>query len=67
LIRTLKVERSQKLVRTEIAGSTQNPRKNYQNIKSTNENESFPKKSMLSTLKIRMGDTEARLELGGST
>jgi hypothetical protein len=36
----------------EIAGPTQNPKKNYRNIKSTNQNEIFPKKSMLSTLKV---------------
>jgi hypothetical protein len=29
---------------TEFAGSTQNPKKNDRNIKSTNQNENFPKK-----------------------
>jgi hypothetical protein len=36
---------------TEFAGSTQNPRK-YRNIKSTNKNENFPKKSMFSTSNV---------------
>jgi hypothetical protein len=29
-----------------------NPKKNYKNIKSTNQNEIFPKKNMFSTLKV---------------
>jgi hypothetical protein len=49
VFRTLKVERGQKYDRTEFAGLTQNPKKNYENIKSTNQNEIFPKKSMFST------------------
>jgi hypothetical protein len=28
------------------------PKKKYRNIKSTNQNENFPKKSMFSTLKV---------------
>jgi hypothetical protein len=35
-----------------FAGSTQNPKKNYRNIKSTNQNKKFRKKSMFSTLKV---------------
>jgi hypothetical protein len=44
VFRTLKMERGQKYARTEFAGPTQNPKKNYKNIKSTNQNEIFPKK-----------------------
>jgi hypothetical protein len=33
---------------TEFAGSTKNLKKNSRNIKSTNQNENFPKKSMFS-------------------
>jgi hypothetical protein len=29
---------------TEFAGSTQNPKNNYRNVKTTNQNESSPKK-----------------------
>jgi hypothetical protein len=36
---------------TDFAGSTRNPKKNYQDTKSINQDEHFPKKSMLSTLK----------------
>jgi hypothetical protein len=36
---------------TEFAGLTQNPKKIYQNIKSTDQDEHFSKKIMLSTLK----------------
>jgi hypothetical protein len=35
----------------EFAGSTQNPKKKYQNTKFTNQDENFSKKCMLSTLK----------------
>jgi hypothetical protein len=52
VFRTLKVERGQKYARTEFAGSTQNPKKKYENIKSTNQNEIFPKKSMFSTYNV---------------
>jgi hypothetical protein len=31
---------------TEFAGSTQNPKKNYRNTKSTKQNKNFPEKSM---------------------
>jgi hypothetical protein len=37
---------------TELADSTQNPKKNYRNTKSANQNENFPKNSMLNTLKV---------------
>jgi hypothetical protein len=44
VFRSLKVIRGQKYARTEFAGPTQNPKKNYRNIKSTNQNEVFPKR-----------------------
>jgi hypothetical protein len=47
VFRTLKVERGKKYARTEFAGPTQNPKKNYKNIKSTNQNEIFQKKVCL--------------------
>jgi hypothetical protein len=37
----------------EFAGSTQNVKKNCQNIKSTNQNENVPKKNLFSTLKVK--------------
>jgi hypothetical protein len=36
---------------TEFAGSNQNPKKKYRNIKSTKQNEYFPKKSFYEHLK----------------
>jgi hypothetical protein len=36
---------------TEFAGSTQNPKKNHRNTKSTYQNENFPKKNYVSYLK----------------
>jgi hypothetical protein len=52
VIRTLKKERGDKYSWTEFVGSTQNSKKKYQNIKSTNQNENVPKISMFSTLKL---------------
>jgi hypothetical protein len=40
----VKVDRGQKYAQTEFAGPTHNPKKNYKTIKSTNQNEIFPKK-----------------------
>jgi hypothetical protein len=40
------------LVLQEFAGSTQNPKKNHRNTKSTNQNENFPKKTVYRTLKV---------------
>jgi hypothetical protein len=53
---------------TEFAGSTQNVKKNYRNIKYTNQNENFPKKNYVSYLKsvkqpkIRIGTTRRKLQ-----
>jgi hypothetical protein len=55
LFSTSKVKRSQKFYKgypTKFAGSTQDLKKYCRNIKSTNQNEKFPKKSMFSTLKV---------------
>jgi hypothetical protein len=55
LFSTSKVKRSQNFYKgypTKFAGSTQDLKKYCRNIKSTNQNEKFPKKSMFSTLKV---------------
>jgi hypothetical protein len=53
VFRTLNVETGEKYARTEFAGQTQSPKKNYKNIKSTNQNLIFPKKkNIFSTLKV---------------
>jgi hypothetical protein len=51
MVITLKVERIQKFVWTELAGSTENVKKNCRNIKSTNQNINVPKKKYVLYLK----------------
>jgi hypothetical protein len=43
----VKVKKGQKYARKEFAGPTQNPKINYRIIKSTNQNEIFPRKVCL--------------------
>jgi hypothetical protein len=56
MLSTLKKKRSKNSYGsnpTEFASSTHNPKKNHRNIKSTNQKENFPKKTMFRTLKVQ--------------